>query len=443
MKFLRSLHIRPNLYIYLSSIALLFVISYPFNFLFPLAQGLLCLLAVFVLTDIIILFRKSIIFKVSRTVNSQLSLSDENIVKLNVSGNFGSSVYLKIIDELPYQLQIRDLEINTTLQLNEEKILIYKIKPLKRGIYEFFNINIFASSALGLIERKFVIKANQKVPVYPSVVQMRKYELQVFSKMSLTQGIKKIRRIGHNNEFEQIKQYVQGDDFRTINWKATSRTNELMVNQYEDEKAQQIYCVIDKSRNMRMPFDGMSLLDYAINSSLVMSNIALNKSDKAGIITYADKLGGRLSAERSSGQLRKILELLYRQKTEFLEANFELLYYGVRNFVKGRSLLLLYTNFESMYSLQRALPLLRRINQMHLLVVIFFENTELNETAQMECENVSDIYFKTLAEKSILEKKLIAQELRKLGIQTILTTPDNLSVDSINKYLELKSRGMI
>jgi len=104
---------------------------------------------------------------------------------------------------------------------------------------------------------------------------------------------------------------------------------------------------------------------------------------------------------------------------------------------------LLFTNFESMYALKRNLPLLRRINQQHLLVVVFFENSELKKASKMEGNRVKDIYVKTLAGKFALEKELIAFELRKYGIQSVLTKPENLSVDTINKYLELKSRGML
>jgi uncharacterized protein (DUF58 family) len=154
-------------------------------------------------------------------------------------------------------------------------------------------------------------------------------------------------------------------------------------------------------------------------------------------------MGEKITAERNTQQLKKILETLYRQKTNFLDADYELMYKGIKSFIKGRSLLFLYTNFESHFSLQRALPILRKINNTHLLVVIFFENTELHAKANMDCHTMEDIYFKTIAQKFLLEKKLMVRELRKYGIQGILTKPQNLTVDTINKYLELKARGMI
>ncbi|MGD2033952.1 MAG: DUF58 domain-containing protein [Bacteroidales bacterium] len=216
-----------------------------------------------------------------------------------------------------------------------------------------------------------------------------------------------------------------------------------MVNQYEDERAQPVYSVIDKSRIMKMPFNGLSLLDYAINSSLMISNIALRKHDKAGLLTFGNKLGTFIKAGKQYSQLRKILIALYAEKESIAEANYELLYSAIRSFIRGRSLLFLYTNFESIYALERVLPLLRKINRMHLLALIIFENTELIEFADKPCEDLFDIQLQTTAKDFIQQKDLILQELFHHGIQTIRTKPEDLSLNTVNKYLELKARGYI
>lgn len=411
--------------------------------LLPIAYVVLMVLLSLVLVDIMVLFLSKSKVKGRRIINKQLSLGDENIVRLQIQNKYNQPISIRIIDELPYQLQVRDFEHYMLLKPEETKELRYPIQPNKRGEYKFGDVNIYVSTVLRLTERRIKLPLHQTVKVYPSILQMKKYELQVFSKTAIFQGIKRVRRLGNNNEFEQIKNYVQGDDIRTINWKATSRRGELMVNQYQEERAQQVYCVIDKSRSMRMPFEGLTLLDHAINSSLVLSNIILRKGDKAGVITFSDKLGAQLPAESNAGQLRKIMDVLYNQKTRFMDANYERLYFGSRNIIKGRSMLLLFTNFESMYALKRNIHLLRKLNQNHLLVVVFFENTELEDVANMSAHKTKDIYFKTMARKFALEKELIAYELRKYGIQSILTKPQDLSVNTINKYLEIKSRGML
>jgi uncharacterized protein (DUF58 family) len=272
---------------------------------------------------------------------------------------------------------------------------------------------------------------------------MKQFELQAFTRISTMEGIKRMRRIGNGFEFEQIRTYVQGDDYRSINWKATSRRNDLMVNQYEDERSQQVYVVIDKSRSMKMPFRGMSLLDHAINAGLALSNIILKKHDRAGLLTFSDKIGSAIKADNGPGQLHRILEALYREEERPDEANFELLYTSVRQFVGRRSLLLLFTNFESHYAMMRALPELRRINRQQVLVVVFFENTEISDYLRKSPQTVEDIYVETTARHFVNEKQRIVHELRQYGIQSILTRPENLTLDTINKYLELKAKGAI
>jgi uncharacterized protein (DUF58 family) len=244
-------------------------------------------------------------------------------------------------------------------------------------------------------------------------------------------------------EFEQIKDYVSGDDIRNINWKATAKRGKLMVNQYQDERAQHIYCVIDKGRVMKMPFGGLSLLDYAINASLVMANVAIQKNDKAGLFTFARKVENHVQAERSKHQMQKIMETLYKIETDFDESDFGRLYADIHRNISGRSLLLLFTNFENLDSMQRQMSYLKAITKNHLLVVIIFKNAELHKLIDNPATSTREIYHKVIAEKFDFDKKLIINELRHCGIQTILTEPENLTVNTINKYLELKAKGVI
>jgi uncharacterized protein (DUF58 family) len=372
-----------------------------------------------------------------------LSLGDENEIVLQIRNLSSLRFNITVIDELPEQFQKRNFRLQIWLAPGLSLNLPYLVRPLTRGEYIFGHLNLFFTSVIGLVKRRITFEHQKNVPVYPSIIQMRKYELKSFDRAARENGVKKVRRIGHSYEFEHIKQYVRGDDYRSINWKATGRRSQLMVNQYEDEKSQPVYCIIDKSRVMHMPFNGLSLFDYAVNASLVISNIVLGKQDKAGLITFADTPKAVLKAERSKTQLKKILETLYKEKEGSVEANFESMYMTVRKVVNGRSLLFLYTNFESTYALQRVLPQLRKLNDQHLLVVVFFENTEVTTQTSVEVSTAEDIYTQITAEQYAYTKVQIAQHLRQLGIFSILTKPENLTVNMINKYLELKSRGMI
>lgn len=427
----------------LFGIAVLFVFGFIFPSLFGIVQLLLFGFFVFVLIDVLLLYSGKNTITTERVVPEKFSNSDPNPISVLLKSNFNIDTDIEIIDELPEQFQKRDFIFHKSLKSGEKAELQYNLKPLERGEYHFGDMNLYVKSKLGLAMRRFIVPNAQMVKTYPSFLQLKKFELISFNSSNLEFGIKKIRKIGNSFEFEQIKDYVQGDNIKDINWKATAKRNQLMVNQFQDEKSQQVYSIIDKGRVMKMPFEELSLLDYAINASLVISSVVLRKSDKAGLFSFSKKPENYVAAERRNSQMNLILESLYNVKTNFDESDFGSLYGMVKRKITHRSLLLLYTNFESLDAVHRQMNYLRAINKGHLLVVIFFKNTELDEMRRSKATTSQEIFDKTIAEKFSYDKRLIVAELNKFGIQTILTTPQNLTIDTINKYLEIKAKGLL
>lgn len=442
-KYIGALYLTNRFYLCMALCIVLFVVSFFVPVLFAAIQILLLVFAVLCISDYAFLFIIGKSPAAKRIIADRLSNGDENTIVLQVKNNMPFTVDMDIIDELPVQFQNRNWKQHFRLTANSQKQLAYKLRPVERGEYEFGRIIVYVSSLLGLLMRRHNIQAAQKVPVYPSYQQMRKYQLLSQTTIQTEQGNKRMRKIGHSMEFEQIKEYVRGDDVRSVNWKATARKGSLMVNNYTDERSQQVYCVIDKGRLMKMPFAGLTLLDYAINSTLVLANVCLQKQDKIGLITFANKMGSLLAADRKPIQRENILQLLYNQQTAFLESDFEMLYMQIRSRIKQRSLIVLYTNFESLSGLNRQLGYLRSIARHHLLMVVFFENTELHKLTKTEAKDIEDVYIKTIAEKFEFEKRLIVKELKKHGILSILTPPEKLTINAVNKYLELKARQAI
>lgn len=443
MRLIRSLYFSLVFWIVGGVLMAGFVVAYVFPILLPVFNLLLVVALVLVAGDIFVLFRNNNSFFARRSSPERLSNGDENSITIFLENRYPFKTNVEVIDEIPHQFQRRDVLFEMKMDPRVEKQIHYNLRPVTRGVYEFGQINVFVQTPLALVKRRFRFEGKSEVAVYPSFLQMRQYALMAIANRLTEVGIRKIRRVGHSMEFDQVRSYVPGDDRRSVNWKATARRGDVMVNAYEDEKQQSVYCLIDKGRVMQSPFEGLTLLDYAINASLVMSNIAILKEDRAGLITFSDTIGQIVAADKRAGHLQKLLEVLYRQKTRFLESDFERLSVAVRTQVRQRSLLLLFTNFETVDGMQRQLPYLRRIAKDHLLVVILFENTETKHLIDERAKNVEEVYLKTIAQRFYYEKKRISFELRQYGIQTILTAPQHLSVNTINKYLELKARGAI
>lgn len=443
LRFLKSIYLHPWFFYYLSGVAAVFFLSYWIPGLYQPAYLAMLVLAMVSVLDFVLLYAQKEPIRGRRLFSAKLSNGDSNTFTLEIQSTYRQPVLLEVIEELPSQFQARNFLIRSKIGPGEEKSLTYQLRPVERGVYGFGFIRIYAYTPFRIFRRGFRAGQAQDGIVYPSIMQMQKYDFLAMSNRLTEMGGKKIRRIGHSQEFEQIKEYVEGDDIRTINWKATAKKGELMVNQYQDEKSQPVYCIIDASRSMKMPFDGLSLLDYAINSCLAFSNVALKKGDKVGLAIFSNRIDSFLPAASKLPQLNQILEKLYRIQTDFLDANMGLLYSYLKKFISHRSLMIFFTNFEHKSGLERQLPYLRALNKKHLLVVIFFENTELEEMVSAASGNVQQVYHKTVAERLIHEKKLMQLELQKNGIASILTPPEELSIRTINAYLDIKARNIL
>jgi uncharacterized protein (DUF58 family) len=442
-KYFGDLFLKQRFYVAVAAIVALFLIAFYVPVLLQITILVFVVYIIFVLLDYSLLFFSKGSVNAQRITGHRFSNGDENPVETLVRNGFPYPVHVTIIDELPEQLQIRDWKRKINLKPHQQKRLAWKLKPLQRGSYNFGNIHLFVSSPLKLVSRRFTMDAEETIPVYPAFMQLYKYQLLSQTTLQAESGNVRMRKMGQSMEFEQIKDYVSGDDIRTLNWKASARKGGLMVNNFMEERSQQIYCIIDKGRLMKMPFNGMTLLDYAINSCLILSNVCLKKQDKVGVITFSNVPGSMLAADGKPSQAENILQLLYKQETDFLESDFEMLYAQIRSKIKHRSLLILFTNFESLSGLNRQIDYLRSLAKYHLLVVVFFENSELELLTGSHAKNIEDVYIKTIAEKFAFEKKIIAKELSKYGILSILSSPKNLTVNTINKYLELKARQAI
>ncbi|MDR1436699.1 MAG: DUF58 domain-containing protein, partial [Candidatus Symbiothrix sp.] len=334
--------INKRLYMAVALTVLCFIAGYRNLFFFTLAQILLPAILAACLYEImrLFLFRKDAI-TCQRECPGRFSNGDDNEIRLHLSNSYPFPVSLEIIDEIPPQFQRRDLSFKMKLKKRGNKVLAYHLRPVVRGIYRFGHIQVFASTKIGFISRRFRAGENASIKVYPSYAHLKQYEIIAASNKLHLQGNKKIRKIGQQLEPDQIRDYVKGDDYRVINWKATARRNKLMTNVFQEERAQNVFCVIDKGRTMQTAFEGMTLLDYSINAALALSYVAMLKGDKVGLLTFEREFGTLLHPSRSPLQMNRLLEALYAQQTAFAESDYLALFQCINRDMQGRSLLLL------------------------------------------------------------------------------------------------------
>lgn len=436
------MYLTRRFYILFTCLTLLTGFGYVFPLLFTAAKLLWAGFVLLVAGDALLLYHRRGM-DARRDCADRFSNGDRNEVRIHLKSEYPFPVRLTVIDEAPAVFQRRDIDYRVRLRAEAGRTVGYSLVPTQRGVYSFGHIRCFVRTAVGLVERRYTLGSAEDVKVYPSFLMLNRYELLAISDNLTEMGIKQIRWVGNNTEFEQIKDYVQGDDYRTVNWKASARRHQLMVNVYRDERSQQIFSVIDKGRVMQRSFRGMTLLDYSINAALVLSYVAMRREDKAGLITFADRLDTFVAPSRRTGQMQRLLESLYAQQTNFGETDFSSLCANVHKQVGKRSLLVVYTDFSGMTALRRQLAYLKLLSRWHRVLVVFFEDAEMKAYIRSPKQSTEDYYRHVIAEKFVYEKRMIVSTLRRQGIYSLLTTPESLSVDVINKYLEMKQRQIL
>jgi uncharacterized protein (DUF58 family) len=437
------MYLSNRFYAVACAIVFLFLCGYMFPACFAVGKYAVVLLVAATAADVWLLWRKAAGVDARRRCADRFSNGDDNRVVVEVENRCPYPLHVDVIDEIPVVFQRRDVLFKADLPPGAHREIVYHLRPARRGEYGFGRIRVFASTPVGLAVRRFTCDRPVTVKVYPSYLMLDRYEFLAIHNNLDELGIKRIRRLGHHAEFEQIREYVEGDDYRTINWKATARRSLLMVNTYQDERSQQIYNVIDKGRIMQSAFRGMTLLDYSINAALVLSYVAIKKEDKAGLATFSDRFETFVPASKQPGQIKLLMESLYRQQTDFGESDASSLCVHLNKLVGKRSLLLLYTNFDSIVGMERQLGYMQQLARQHVVIAVFFENDELNAFASRTPRTHEDYFRQIIAEKFIYEKQYVTTFLRRHGIHSLLTSPERLSVDVINKYLEMKARHLI
>lgn len=444
INFFKSIYFSPRAFLIAGIAAALFCFGLLLEETILVGEVLLLLLAIGILGEIVLLYFKKNPLSLDRIVPKVLSNGDTNDITLQYRNSTNQVLKLSIYEDLPDQLQLftwkKELKIPRLSTVNFK----YEINPSERGEYEWFNNYVLLkTNLLQLVARKITFDKHDVVPCFPSFQQFNKLKISALVSNHTQMDGTHVRKLGQSMEFEQIKNYTVGDDIRHINWKASAKQGKLMLNQFQDERSQQIYCVIDMGRNMAQPFDGKALLDYAINASLGLSRTIILMKDKAGLLNFYNDNCSLVKPKSGHLQFRKVNEVLYNIKGSQLDASYELLYKFTRNQLKQRSLLVLFTFFDNPDAIKRNLPYIKAIAKYHLLLLIIFKNTELQKFVNEPAKDTEEIYTKTLAQAMLNEQEIMARELNKFGIITLISEPQNLSINVINKYLEIKRRQMI
>lgn len=380
---------------------------------------------------------------VERLCHEKLSMGTENEIAINIRNNSDYALDIEALDEVPEYMKIKKTLVSIRVPPHYEAAGNYYVIPEKRGEFKFSKVHVRYKGVMGLCIKKGVYHLENSYKVYPNLKDLSKYGLAAIKKSQLIQGIKKNKSFGTGTEFESLREYTEGDDYRKINWMATARTNKFIVNTYEHEKNQQVMIMLDSSRVMNSEINHIKKLDYSINAAFLLADVAIKKGDNAGVMVFDNTVKRFIKPGKGLGQFQLIAENLYNVQENFVSADYTAALTYLNRNQKRRSLLCIFTelfNADEAFQLASAL---KNLAKRHIPVVITIKDMRLYEYAERDIEDTKGIFTKVAAMKMISEREKIKKIFNDSAIAVVDVPPDKLSIEVVNKYLSMKSMMQI
>ncbi len=381
----------------------------------------------------------------SRTVDEKLSLGVANPITITAQNKSQMALRLRVRDLPPPTFDLDGPAERTLILPPDPRPLAfaYQVTPPAKGDFDFGDLFFRYPGRLGLIERQGRVAAGQTIKVYPNLVETAKYELLARRGRLMQLGIRTAKVRGGGSEFESLREYVPGDEYKKIDWSATARRGKLISRQYEAERSQNIILMLDTGRNMLQSIQKMAKLDYVVNTALMLAYVAAAGDDKVGLMAFDAEVRAYLPPAKSKAQVYGILESLYNLNARMVETDYKAAFQNLSTRWRRRSLIVLFSDLVDPDSSAQILDAVPMLSDSHRVVCVTVSDPNILAAANSVPEDSACVYQKAVAVQVLQERRAAISVLKRRGVWTIDSPPEDLSADLINHYLDLKARSLI
>jgi uncharacterized protein (DUF58 family) len=371
---------------------------------------------------------------------SALSTREVMLEVLNVSG---AALSVRIRDTAAPELRADPEEAAGVVPARGEVALSYQIRPAARGRFAWGQLHLRYRSVLGFWERAKVVPADGVIQVYPGVDAIERYQLLARADQLASMGVRRLRIKGVSWEFESLREFVNGDDTRLMDWKATARRHRLIVRNQREERNQSVILLVDSGRLMTAEENGVSKLDHAVNAALLLAHVGLTRGDRVGLCAFSHRVHAWLAPRAHVGQMRPLTEALYDLRGDFTESDHGRCLRQVALRHNKRALLVVLTDFVDADTAADMVAAVLHAQRRHLVLFTAFKDPFLERAAQVQPRGETEAFRKAVAVDLLRERREVLERLRLYGAQVVDAEPGAVTPQLLNKYLEVTLRGLL
>lgn len=383
--------------------------------------------------------------RIDRDVPDRLGLGEIAAVEIGVTNGSARPVRVRITDDLPPALVRGDGEDGAVLECRVpgggSRSVSYDVRGEERGTAVVGDVHVRALGPLGLVWRQWRVARADEVQVRPGVLEVERYRLLALRHRLHEMGVHRAAVRGEGRSFESLREYVRGDDPRKIDWKATARHGQVIVREYEAERSQSVLLAIDAGRLMSERSEGRERLDHALSAALLLTEVATSQGDRVGALVFADGIQHFVPPARR--QRSRLADAFAETETRVVEPDYPSAFEYLARRLRRRSLLVLFTDVVDVDTSDPLLTHLAAARRRHVPLAVTLRNPELEALAESPADDDPDVFRRAAAEELIQARARALASMRRAGVLVADTRPEDAAPEVVNRYLEVKRKGLL
>lgn len=380
---------------------------------------------------------------VARLMQRVASLGNRHSVELVIDNRSGGSVRLDIADDAAQGLQIEPPLHSLTLAPNKRAIAGHVIIPHRRGAFELQHVYAHLYSRGGCWRKQHTFKCLSQLHVYPDIKQIGEYSLLARTNRLSQIGVRRTRRPGQDNDFERLRDYQQDDNYKHIDWRASARRQKLTVKQFQTDQSQRVIFLLDCGRMMTNEYEQLSLLDYALNSVLMLSYVALHQGDSVGLLCFSDHIHTYVPPAGGKRQMNRLLHAGFDQFPRLVQSRFDEAFLYLSSHCRRRSLVVLITNVIDQVNAQQIESYMGNLIGCHVPLLVLTRDHRIFEAADNPTPDPSVLYRSAAACQLLVWRNQVIRGMKARGGLALDVFPEQMTSPLVNQYLEIKARHLL
>ena len=380
---------------------------------------------------------------VEREMEPQLSNGAANRIRLRIRSAEPLAVRMLVREDVPVAFDVDARVHEIVVPSRGEAVAEYVVRPRHRGTFRFGDTHVRVRMPLDLVERQLRFPLARVVKVYPNLLEIRRYEVSVRRGLAYDAGMRRARIPGAGTVFERLRDYVEGDDPRQISWTATARRGHPISVEYETERQQRVLVLLDVGRMMSSTLSGLTKLDHAVNTALMLAFVAVSKGDEVGLLAYADSIVSYAPPRRGKGQFRRITEELQRLEPTLTEPDHRGAFQFLRQRSGRRALVVLFTDLIDEVASKNLVAAVADLAGNNLVLCVTLADPLVGALAAATPRTSTELYEKVVASEVVESRGAALGVLQRRGVHTVDVPAEQLTVATIQRYLELKRRALL